>query len=84
MKPAFVVLLITGALTLAPAAAQADFPEQPGEHLATGCANIINQGTQKAFGTQPGAPDGKVPAATEARIEQQYFDGCVEEGLPQT
>jgi hypothetical protein len=43
---------------------------------------IINQGTQRAFGTQPGAPDGNAPAATEARIEQRYFDGCIEEGLP--
>jgi hypothetical protein len=78
MRSAFVVLVITGALALAPAVAQADFPEQPGDHVATGCENVVNQGTQRAFGTQGGVDDGKAPAATETRIDALLFDACFE------
>jgi hypothetical protein len=78
MRSAFAVLVLTGALALTPAVAQADFPEQPGDHVATGCANIPNQGTLRSFGPTLEADDGLAPAATEARISQMYIDACLE------
>jgi hypothetical protein len=76
MRSVFVVLLITGALTLAPAVAQADFPEAPGDAPGTGCEHILNQGTQVAFGALPNVDDGKAPAATQARLDAMLLDAC--------
>ena len=49
----FAVLVVAGTLAVAPGAAVADFPEQPGDNVATGCANLFNQGTVTAFAGNP-------------------------------
>lgn len=54
MGRVFAVLVVAGGLAVAPGVAQAsDFPEQPGDNVATGCANLFNQGTGTAFAGSP-------------------------------
>jgi hypothetical protein len=80
MRSVFAALLIAGALALMPAAAgaQSNFPEQPGDNVATGCANVDvtqNDGTLLAFGVAE-ADDGLAPTATENRITDTFIDAC--------
>jgi hypothetical protein len=75
MRSRLVLVAVTGALAVAPAAAQA-FPEQPGGNVATACQALINDGSILSNGLPNVVGDGVRSDVAEAITGSNYIDAC--------
>jgi hypothetical protein len=76
MRSRLVLLATVGALAVAPTAAQADFPEQPGSHVANACEALINDGSLLSLGLPRVIGDGVKSDVAEEINGANYIDAC--------